>query len=156
MRNPLDVGGADAQQQGVTIRQTRSFIRLNQNGPFSDAVMVGNTLYLSGRIGLDSSKRRVPDRIDAEARNLMEDVRAVLQKAGMCMDDLVYVQVFCAKVSLWERFNAIYSTYFSGKLPARAFVGVRELLFGAHFELQGIAIKAGGANTQSEQPNAAK
>jgi reactive intermediate/imine deaminase len=156
MRNPLDIGGSDAREPRGTTAQPRSYIRLNENGPFSDAVMVGNTLYLSGRIGLDSSRRAVPDDIDAEVRNLMEDVRAVLQQAGMCLDDLVYVQVFCPDLSLWEQFNATYSTYFSGKLPARAFVGVRQLLFGAHFELQGIAIKTGGASPQPGQSNAAK
>jgi hypothetical protein len=55
---------------------------------------VGNTLYLSGRIGLDEFKR-IPGDIDTEARNVMESVGAVLRKAGMQMDDLVYVQVFC-------------------------------------------------------------
>jgi len=119
----------------------RSHIRLTQSGPFSDAVLVGNTLYLSGRIGLDESRQRVPDDIEKEARNVMDDVAAVLAKAGMRMDDLVYVQVFCPDVTLWERFNAVYSSYFTGKLPARAFIGCGSLLFGAHFEVQGIAIK---------------
>lgn len=59
----------------------------------------------------------------------------------MKMSDLVYVQVFCTDVSLWHRFNSVYQTFFDGQLPARAFLGSGPLLFGAHFEIQGIAIK---------------
>jgi reactive intermediate/imine deaminase len=127
--------------EGAAVEGPRRYIQLKQQGPFSDGVLVGNTLYLSGRIGLDETGKRVPDDIETEARNVMEDVQAVLQKAGMQMDDLVYVQVFCRDVSLWERFNAIYCSYFKRKLPARAFIGSGKLLFDAHFEVQGIAVK---------------
>ena len=121
----------------------REYIQLNPKAPFSDGVRVGNTLYLSGRIGVDESGNHVPDDIETEARNVMDSVDSVLRKAGMQMDDLVYVQVFCPDVSLWQRFNVIYCSYFKRKtLPARAFVGSGELLFGAHFEVQGIAVKA--------------
>ena len=121
----------------------RQYIQLNPQGPFSDGVLVGNTLYLAGRIGVDRSGQHVPDDLDTEVRNVMDSVETVLQKAGMQMDDLVYLQVFCPDVSLWQRFNEIYCTYFKRKtLPARAFVGSGKLLFGAHFEVQGIAVKA--------------
>ncbi len=119
----------------------RRHIELTPGLPFCDAVLVGNTLYLSGRIGLDASRRRVPDEVEEEARNVMDDIERVLRQAGMTMDDLVQVQVFCPDVALWERFNAVYRTYFNGKLPARAFIGSGPLLFGAHFEVQGIAVK---------------
>jgi reactive intermediate/imine deaminase len=128
--------------EGVAVEAPRRYIQVKQQGPFSDGVLVGSTLYLSGRIGLDETGTRVPDDIETEARNVIEDVQAVLQQAGMQMDDLVYVQVFCPDVSLWERFNAIYCTYFMHKLlPARAFIGSGKLLFNAHFEVQGIAVK---------------
>ncbi len=71
----------------------------------------------------------------------MEDLRAILNLAGMTLDDLVSLQIFCPDVSLWEQFNAIYRTFFSGPLPARAFLGSGPLLFGAHFEVMGIAVK---------------
>ena len=125
----------------VAARNRRKYVQLNPQGPFSDGVLVGNTLYLSGRIGLDASGKQVPDDVESEARNVMDSIQAVLQKAGMQMDDLVYVQVFCPDVSLWERFNAIYCSYFKGKLPARAFVGSGKLLFNARFEVQGIAVR---------------
>jgi 2-iminobutanoate/2-iminopropanoate deaminase len=120
----------------------RRYIQLNPQAPFSEGVLVGNTLYLSGCIGVDQSGNHVPDDIETEARNVMNGIGSVLQKAGMQMDDLVYVQVFCPDVSLWQEFNQIYRSYFKRKtLPARAFIGSGKLLFGARFEVQGIAVK---------------
>jgi len=72
---------------------------------------------------------------------VMNGIQSVLEKAGMEMDDLVYVQVFCPNVVLWDRFNAIYCSYFKDKLPARAFVGSGKLLFDARFEVQAIAVR---------------
>ena len=124
-------------------RSKREYIQLSSQGPFSDGVLVGDTLYLAGRIGVDAGGKRVPDDIETEAHNVMKSVEAVLHAAGMKMDDLVYVQVFCPDVALWQRFNDIYCSYFKGKkLPARAFVGSGKLLFSAHFEVQGIAVRS--------------
>ena len=120
---------------------SRRYVQLNPQAPFSDAVLIGNTLYLSGRIGLDASGKKVPDEVESEARNVMDGIQMVLETAGMRMDDLVYVQVFCPDVSLWERFNSVYCAYFKNKLPARAFIGSGRLLFDARFEVQGIAVR---------------
>jgi len=109
--------------------------------PFSDAVQVGNTLYLAGRIGLDPATGRPPDDLDKEIRNVLEGMKRTLAEAGMTMDDLVYVQVFCPDLSLYGKFNAVYRSYFQGNFPARAFVGSGPLLFGGHFEVQAIAVK---------------
>jgi enamine deaminase RidA (YjgF/YER057c/UK114 family) len=59
----------------------------------------------------------------------------------MTMEHLVSLQIFCTDVSLFDQFNAVYRTYFTGKLPTRAFLGSGTLLFNARFELQGIAVK---------------
>lgn len=108
--------------------------------PFSGAVMVGNTLYLSGTIGLDENQR-VPSTAEAEARLVLENVRTTLEASGMTMDDLVSVQVFCSDVAHYAAFNSVYRTYFTREFPARAFIGVGTLLFDARFEVQGIAVK---------------
>ncbi len=120
----------------------RRYIKGDASAPFSSGVLVSDTYYLSGRIGLDSRTKTVPDTVEAEARNLMEDVQSVLAAVGMTLDDLVFVQVFCSDVSLWEQFNVVYRTFFTGDMPARSFIGSGKLLFGARFELQGIARKA--------------
>lgn len=106
--------------------------------PYSDAVLVGDTLYIAGRIGFDASGR-VPDDPGDEARILLDWVRAVLAEAGMTMQDLVQVQIFCPQLSLFEQFNAIYREYFDGELPARAFIGSGPLLKGGRFQFMGIA-----------------
>jgi len=108
--------------------------------PFSDGVLVGDTLYLSGKLGLDPTTGKVPASVDEEARRIMDSVKSTLARAGMSMDDLVFVQVFCSDLSLYSAFNAVYRTYFVN-FPARAFIGSRSLLFDAHFEVQAIAVK---------------
>lgn len=111
--------------------------------PFSDAVLVGDTLYLSGRIGIDPATGMVPADPDQELKLLFDGFKAVLNQAGMTFDDLVWVQVFSPDVSLWGRFNAEYSKHFSkDRLPARAFLGSGELLLGGRFEMMGIAVKS--------------
>lgn len=111
------------------------------NFPFSDAVLVNDTLYLSGRLGLDPATGKIPADPDQEARLILDSIRKVLELAGMTTKNLVFVQVFCSDVSLFERFNVVYRTYFEEPYPARAFLGSGPLLFGAHFEIQCIAAK---------------
>jgi enamine deaminase RidA (YjgF/YER057c/UK114 family) len=79
--------------------------------------------------------------VEAEARVLLDGVQATLAEAGMTMDDLTYVTVYCSDLSLYDDFNKVYRTYFSQEFPARAFIGSGPLIFGAHFEMQAIAVK---------------
>jgi len=109
--------------------------------PFSDAVRVGPTLYLAGRIGLDPATQKPPADAAAEARNVMDQIKAVLAQEGMAMDDLVTVTVYCTDLGLYGTFNDVYRTYFTKGFPARAFIGSGSLLAGGRFEVQGIAVK---------------
>ena len=109
--------------------------------PFSDGVLVGNTLYLAGRLGLETQTGRPPADASAEARLLLEGFRAVLAEAGMTMSDIVSVQVFCPDVALFDTWNQVYRTFFSEPYPARAFLGSGPLLFGARFEMLAVAVK---------------
>jgi reactive intermediate/imine deaminase len=131
------LGGASA-QTGRKYIQPRS---ANATGaPFSGAVLVGNTLYLSGALGLEANQQP-PASADAEATNVLNNIQKTLAEAGMTMDDLVFVQVYCSDVSHYDAFNKIYRGYFKQEYPARAFLGSGKLLFGARFEVQGIAVK---------------
>jgi 2-iminobutanoate/2-iminopropanoate deaminase len=107
--------------------------------PFSDAVSHGDTLYLSGHIGLDPKTGQPPATAEEEARLVLDGVKRTLEAAGLTMDDLLSVQIFCSDVTLFEKFNTVYRTYFKGEFPARAFLGSGKLLFDARFEVQGIA-----------------
>ena len=109
--------------------------------PFSDAVLAGDTLYVAGRLGLDPDTGRPPATAEQEARNVLDGIRAVLEEADMTMNDLVTVQVFCSDVGLYGAFNSVYREYFDDAPPARAFLGSGTLLFGARFEVTGIAVR---------------
>lgn len=109
--------------------------------PFSDAVLVGGTLYISGRIGLEPATGEAPDNVDAEIELLLNEFQAVLREAQMTVGDLVWVQIYCPDVSLWEQFNVAYVKMFSGEFPARAFLGSGTLLRKGRFEMLGVAVK---------------
>lgn len=110
--------------------------------PFSMGVFAGDTFYLSGHVGLDPQTKKVPADAEQEARLMLDSFRETLTRGKLSMDNLVFVQVFCSDVSLFDKFNSIYRSYFSGEFPARAFIGSGPLLFGARFEIQGIAVKS--------------
>jgi 2-iminobutanoate/2-iminopropanoate deaminase len=109
--------------------------------PFSDAVLVGNTLYIAGHIGLDAKTGAPPASAEDEARLVMDGIKQTVESAGLTMEDVVTVQVFCTDLKNYETFNNVYKTYFHGDYPARAFVGASNLLRGGRFEVLGIAVK---------------
>jgi 2-iminobutanoate/2-iminopropanoate deaminase len=109
--------------------------------PFSDAVLLGDTLYVAGHLGIDAHTGNAPTDPAAEARLLMDAVKRTVESAGLTMDDFVSVTVYCTDLQLYATFNTLYGTYFHGHHPARAFIGVDKLLRGAHFEVQGVAIR---------------
>jgi enamine deaminase RidA (YjgF/YER057c/UK114 family) len=104
-------------------------------------VLLGDTLYISGRIGIDPTTGLAPPAVGEELRLLFGGFSAVLEAAGMTWDDLVWVQVFSTDLTLWERFNAEYVKHFHGEFPARAFLGSAPLLRNGRFEMMGIAVK---------------
>lgn len=123
---------------GKTIRLKRP---VGQDAPFSEGVWAGNTLYLSGHIGLDEKTGRPPASAAEEARLVMQSLSRTLGAAGLTLADLASVQVFCPDMALFSEFNAVYRTFFTGEFPARAFIGSGKLLFDARFEVQGIAVR---------------
>lgn len=128
----------------MSTQNERRYINLpnkRANLPFNDAVLAGNTLYISGRIGLKPGSTQVPEDAAEEARYVLDGIRSVLAEAGMTMSDLVNVHIFCSDVSLFDTFNGVYRQYFSGDLPARAFIGSGPLLFGARFEITAVAMR---------------
>jgi 2-iminobutanoate/2-iminopropanoate deaminase len=113
----------------------------NTSPPFSNGVLVGNTFYIAGHIGLDPATGQAPADTDAESHLLLDAVKATLEKSGLTMDDAVSLTIYCTDLALYDKFNAIYRSYFHGHFPARAFIGVNKLVRGAHFEIAGVAVK---------------
>jgi len=109
--------------------------------PFSDAVLVGNTLYIAGHIGLDPKTGQAPADPEQEAHLVMDGIKKTVENAGLSMDDIVSVQIFCTDLKLYDTFNAVYKTYFHGDFPARAFIGTDKILRNGHYEVLGIAVK---------------
>jgi reactive intermediate/imine deaminase len=138
----LTVSGAFSKPSPQATRKVIKLAGGPVQAPFSDAILVGNTLYLAGRIGIDPKTGKVPEKIENEIKLLLDGEKEVLSQAGMTMDDLVYVQIACTDLSLFGKFNPIYASYFTTKdYPAREFIGAGSLLIGGHFELQAIAVK---------------
>lgn len=123
------------------MQRIRSERTIKANLPFSDAIWHGDTLYLSGHLGLDPKTGKPGATPEEEARLVLDGIKRTLEVAGLVMENLVSVQIFCSDVSLFEKFNAVYRTYFHGEFPARAFLGAGRLLFDARFEVQGIAAR---------------
>jgi 2-iminobutanoate/2-iminopropanoate deaminase len=109
--------------------------------PISDAVLVGNTLYISGHLSVDPKTGQVPADPQAEAKLVMERVKRTVESAGMTMDDVVSMQIFCTDLALYDTFNSVYRSYFPRGFPARAFLGASALVRGAHFEVLGVAVR---------------
>ena len=109
--------------------------------PFSEGVIVGNTLYIAGHIGLNAKTDMPPASPEEEARLVMDEIKQTVESAGLSIDDVVSIQVFCTDLKLYDTFNGVYKTYFHGNYPDRAFLGAANLLRGGRYEVMGIAVK---------------
>jgi 2-iminobutanoate/2-iminopropanoate deaminase len=128
--------------QEVARTHFKSKLAQERNLPFSSAVRVGDTLYIAGTTGIDGPNGNKAISAQEEARLAMEQVKRVVEQAGMTMDDIVSMQVFCTDLRNYNAFNRVYRTYFHGEYPARAFIGASNLLFGARYEVMGIAVRS--------------
>ncbi len=109
-------------------------------GPYSQAVRVGEWLFLSGQIGLDpASGEIVPGGVAAEAERVLANLRAVLAAAGATLDDVVRTTIYLVDLADFTRVNEIYGKCFRSPYPARATVGVAALPRGARVEIDAIA-----------------
>ena len=110
--------------------------------PYSDAVFAGNLLYISSRIGTDPKTGKRPEDPEQEVRAVLDSIKSVVEKAGLTMNDLVHVQIFCPEpATYFGMFNDVYKSYFGKYVPARAFTGSGPLVGGARFQVQGVAMK---------------
>ena len=88
-------------------------------GPFNPAVLVDGTLYVSGQIGRDLKTQKVPEDFDAEVRQVLDNIGIILREAKMTYSDVVSVQVYLTDMSLFQKMNNIYTTYFKTDRPSR-------------------------------------
>ena len=108
--------------------------------PFSEAVRVGHTLYLSGQIGITpGSMKVVPGGIKEETKQAMENIKTSLEAHGYALKDLVKCTAMLADIGEWAAFNDVYKTFFSGHFPARSAFATNGLALGARVEVECIA-----------------
>lgn len=111
--------------------------------PFSEAVRVGSMLYLSGQMGTDASGKLVAGGIEAETRQILANVRAVLERHGSSMDRVVKCLVMLADMAEWPVMNQVYREQFSAPLPARSAFGASGLALGGRIEMECVAVVGG-------------
>lgn len=110
--------------------------------PFSEAVRAGNTLYLSGQIGIKpGTLELVPGGIQAQSRQTLENIRTTLETHGYAMSDVVKCTVMLADIAEWAAFNEVYKTFFAPPYPARSALGANGLALGARVEVECIAVR---------------
>lgn len=111
------------------------------NAPFSEAVRVGNLLFLSGQLGRDPQTGKLAEGgIEAETRQCLENIKRTLEKYGSSLDRVVKATVMLADIGEWARMNSVYTTYFTRNKPARSAFGVSGLAGGARVEIEVIAL----------------
>ena len=110
-----------------------------QNLPFSESVRVNELLFISGQVGTDETGALVDGGIESESRQVMDNIKQIVHRRGLTMNDVVKCTVFLADVSQWGDFNKVYITYFSKPYPARSALGANGLALGAALEVECIA-----------------
>lgn len=108
-------------------------------GPYSQAVLSGDYLYLSGQIGLDPATGNLSDTVAGEARQAMENLRAVLREADLDFPDVVQTRIYLTDLADFDTVNAVYAEYLNEPYPARATVQVAGLPKGARVEIEMVA-----------------
>jgi 2-iminobutanoate/2-iminopropanoate deaminase len=112
--------------------------------PLAEAVRVGDTLYLSGQIGIQpGTLKLVPGGMKEEARQTMTNIRTTLEAHGYSMGDVVKCMVMLADIAKWGEFNEVYKTFFTEPYPARSALGANGLALGAQVEVDCIAVARG-------------
>ena len=110
-------------------------------GPYCHAKLAGNTLYTSGQLGLIPSTGALPQGVEAQAAQALENLGAVLSAAGMGFGDVVKTTVFLADMGDFAAINAVYAKYFPGEAPARSCVQAAALPKGALFEIEAVTVR---------------
>ncbi|WP_299355585.1 RidA family protein [uncultured Porphyromonas sp.] len=110
-------------------------------GPYSQAILVGDTLYASGQLGIDPTTGTFPEGVTAQTEQSFRNIHAILEAAGLSIDDVVKTTCFLADMGDFAAMNSVYERQFTGSFPARSAVAVKTLPKGGLVEIEIIAIK---------------
>jgi len=111
-------------------------------GPYSQAMLAGNNLYISGQIAINpETGALVNDTIEAETTQIMNNIEAILEEARLNFSFVVKTTIFVTDIKYFDVVNGVYAKYFKENPPARSFVQVAGLPKGAHVEIESIAVR---------------
>lgn len=111
--------------------------------PISNAIRVGDVIYLSGQIGIDDTGALVPGGIGGQTRACLESIRAILASYGASLADVVQTRIFLTDFSGYADYNSVYQEFFSAPFPTRSTVGTPGLALGAQIEIEAVAVLRG-------------
>ena len=136
----LTGSAAGAQDSGRKVIATPA--APNAIGPYSQAIRVGNTVYVSGEIAIDPKTNQVMANatIEEQTHRALENIRAILAAAGLTMEDIVSTTVYLTDINEFDRMNQVYATFFKSAPPARATVQVARLARDVKIEISAIAV----------------
>lgn len=151
MNKKLLVGLLGVLVAGAALAKDRPKVEFLNSGkvypagvPLAEAVRVGDTLYMSGQIGIQpGTLKLVPGGIKEEARQTMTNIKTTLEAHGYTLRDVVKCTVMLADISKWGDFNEVYKSFFSEPYPARSAIGANGLAVGAQVEVECIAVAGG-------------
>lgn len=110
-------------------------------GPYSQAIEAGGMVFVSGQLPIDAATGVMPEGVENQARQSLENIKHILEEAGLTMADIVKTTVFLADMSLFAGMNKVNATYFQGACPARSAVAVKALPKDALVEIECIAVR---------------
>lgn len=110
-------------------------------GPYSQAIEAGGMIFVSGQLPIDAATGVMPEGVENQSRQSLENIKHILEEAGLTMADIVKTTVFLADMSLFADMNKVYATYFQGACPARSAVAVKALPKDALVEIECIAVR---------------
>jgi 2-iminobutanoate/2-iminopropanoate deaminase len=111
-------------------------------GPFSQAIQIGNILFIGGQVHLTPEGKLLKGTTEEETHQVMKNLKAILEEAGFSFKDVVKTTIFVIDMSIYGKINEVYGSYMSEPFPARETVYVKELPLGANLEISMIAAKA--------------
>ena len=110
-------------------------------GPYSQAILANNTLYVSGQLPVNPATGTFPDSIEDQTRQSLANLKAILEEAGMGLGDVVKTVVLLDDIKNFAAMNAVYAEHFSGAFPARMCYEVAALPLGVKVEIDAVAVK---------------
>lgn len=129
-------------QEKKTVRKVITFDNTPAKRPYSPAIEVNNTLYVSGQIGVDQATGKlIEGGIEVQARQVLKNLKNVVEKGGYTMDNVAKCTVLLSDIAFYSTVNQIYMEFFSKDPPARMAFAVKDLPMGALIEIDAIAVK---------------